>query len=82
MIYGLHRKVEGHELTDRSESVEGGSDRQSGESHLRDRGVDHSLVAVLLPQAARNLKKTVQSLNVNCQYSTREKVIFKCNDRN
>ena len=56
MVNGLHREVEGHELADRPQPVEGGADGQASEAHLGDRGVDDPLVAILLPQAARDLE--------------------------
>ena len=55
LIDGLHGEVERHELHDGTEAVEGGSDGQPGETDLRDRSVLDTVVAVLLPQTARNL---------------------------
>jgi len=58
MIDTLHRKVEGHELANWPQPVEGGTDGQPGETHFRDGGVDDPLAAVLFPQAAGHLSQS------------------------
>lgn len=57
MIDGLHWEVEGHELTDWTKTSHGSAGSDSRESHFSDWCVDDSLVSVLLPQSARNLKR-------------------------
>lgn len=55
LVDGLHGEVEGHELEDGPEVVEGRPHRQPCEPHLRDGRVDDPLVPVLLPEPPGDL---------------------------
>ena len=55
MVDRLHGEVEGHELDDRLQPVEGGADAETGEAVLGDRSVDDAAVAELLQQALGHL---------------------------
>ena len=57
LVDGLHREVEGHELADRPQAVEGGADGQASKAHLGDRGIDDPFVPVFFPQTTRDLGK-------------------------
>src|SRR5579883_3951 len=48
LIHGLHGEVEGHELDDRLQSGERGTDAEAREPMLGDRRVDHPVLAELL----------------------------------
>lgn len=49
LVDGLHGEVKGHELTDRAQPIEGGSNGDSSETHFGDGGVDDPTIAVFLP---------------------------------
>ena len=55
LVDRLHREVEGHELDDRPQSHERGSDAQPREPHLGDRRVDDAPGAELVEQALAHL---------------------------
>mmetsp|Transcript_69799 Transcript_69799/g.110953 ORF Transcript_69799/g.110953 Transcript_69799/m.110953 type:complete len:202 (-) Transcript_69799:1334-1939(-) len=51
LIDGLHAKVERHKLHDWMQSVECRADAHSGKSHLCDRRINHSRIAIFVPQS-------------------------------
>ena len=55
----LCREVKSHKFNDWSKSVVGSTDTQSSKSYLRDRSINNSLVAELLPETVRDLVRTV-----------------------
>lgn len=65
MIDGLHGEIEGHELADGSESSESGTNSDTGEAHFCDWCVNDTLVAILLPETTRDLRKLT---NENSHY--------------
>ena len=57
VVDGLHREVEGHELHDWPQLLVRRAGGQPCEARLRDRRVDHALLAKLLEQALRDLQR-------------------------
>merc|ERR1719180_159802 len=59
LINSLHGEVEGHELKDRSQVVEGSSNSKPREAHLSDWGVNDPFVSPFLPEPPGHLVGSV-----------------------
>ena len=59
LVDGLHREVEGHELENGAEAVEGSAHSKSREAHLSDGSVNDPLVSILLPQTSGHFISSV-----------------------
>lgn len=55
VVDGLHGKVPGHEFTHGTETGQGGTDGETGETHLGDRSVDDSSLSELVEQTLGDL---------------------------
>lgn len=55
VVDGLHGKVPGHEFTNGTKTGQGGTDGETGETHLGDRSVDDSTLSELVEQTLRDL---------------------------
>ena len=59
VINGLEREVEGHELANGTKTTHGSTNGETSETHLSNRGVDHTLGTILLPETLGNLVGTI-----------------------
>ena len=55
VVDSLHGKVPGHEFTDRTQTGEGGTDGETGETHFGDGSVDDSAFSKLVEQTLGDL---------------------------
>src|SRR3546814_3943624 len=59
LVHRLHGEIEGHELDDRPQTAEGGTDAKPGEAVLGNRGVDHAPLAEFVEQTLADLVRTL-----------------------